>query len=341
MVCNGKYNIPVSKITDDVNQMLSISTAKENYCPMKEHEIGRIVKRVFPTVRKAKISVSLDKREPVYEGIRVAESSPKLTWEDVKKYSPKATLANNWIRSKATDEYVEWVHVSFFACNGEKLVRSLMIFNNFSFKFFIGSHEIELDGHSTIIPCQYYLDSLSSYLLNIPICNGFSVEVDKKTTDKSGNVVGLTERWSNKQSTSLRHRAVNCAFILSVHEKMCHNCSTIKHNSYYKTLKESSARKENHVSAPQKRETYMSDEELKEKLQQEKRRRINSERRERHKQDIIDNMHTFAEEDSNDFKTMFDKSDENELNPDLLVFWEAQKKAITMKDGRRNRWHPK
>ncbi len=131
------------------------------------------------------------------------------------------------------------------------------------------------------------------------------------------------------------------AYILSVHEKMCPNCSAIKHNSYYKTLTlENPAIKEKTV-APQKRETYMSNEELQGKLKQEKRKRINCERREQYKQDIIDNMYTFSEEDSNDFEKMFGCIEDKELNPDMKQFWEAQKKAIEMKDGRGNRWHPK
>lgn len=39
-------------------------------------------------------------------------------------------------------------------------------------------------------------------------------------------------------------------------------------------------------------------------------------------------MHTFAEDDSNDFKKLFSYIDEKELSPDLKVFWEAQKKIF-------------
>jgi hypothetical protein len=353
VVCiNGENNISVSKMTDDINKMLleaTLEEVKENFCPIKEHEIGRIVKRVFPTLRKSKISVKtmdgVTKRESVYQGIRVAELTPKLSWDDVKVYSPKSFLNTNqskWIQSKASDECVEWINVSCEYSNGERLVRSLVVFSNLSYKFFIGPNEVKLEvGDSTIVPCNHYLDGLFTYLLNIPICYGFAVEVDKKTTDQSGNVVGVTNRWSNGEHTSLCHRAVNCAYILSVHEKMCPNCSAIKHNSYYKTLTlENPAIKEKTV-APQKRETYMSNEELQGKLKQEKRKRVNCERREQYKQDIIDNMYTFSEEDSNDFEKMFGCIEDKELNPDMKQFWEAQKKAIEMKDGRGNRWHPK
>ncbi len=81
VVCiNGENNISVSKMTDDINKMLleaTLEEVKENFCPIKEHEIGRIVKRVFPTLRKSKISVKtmdgVTKRESVYQGICVAE----------------------------------------------------------------------------------------------------------------------------------------------------------------------------------------------------------------------------------------------------------------------------
>lgn len=81
--------------------------------------------------------------------------------------------------------------------------------------------------------------------------------------------------------------------------------------------------------------------ELREKLNQEKKRRINCERREQRKQEIIDNMKTFTEEDSDDFRQMFANIDEEKLKPDLKMFWDAQKKAMEMKDLRGNRWHPK
>ena len=70
------YKIPVSKITDDVNQMpLPTKSRASNVCYLRKHGIGRIVRPVFPTVKEANIPVtSVDrarKRESVYSYILV------------------------------------------------------------------------------------------------------------------------------------------------------------------------------------------------------------------------------------------------------------------------------
>lgn len=204
MVCHGDGKfISVSNLTADVNHMLSTKlSSKENHYPLKDHELGRIVKLIFPKVRKVKKSLSLQymeqKRETVYDGLCVAKSTTTFVWDDVKKYSPTSVAANKWTQSKVTDELVEWIKVLDATCNGERLVKSLVIFKNLSFKFFIGSHEVKpIDDPSTVIPSSSYLDGLFMYLSNIPICSGFPVELDKKTTDRAGNVVGVMERWSN------------------------------------------------------------------------------------------------------------------------------------------------
>ena len=63
---------------------------------------------------------------------------------------------------------------------------------------------------------------------------------------------------------------------------------------------------EGNKSAPKKRESYMSEEELKQKLHQEQTRRKNVERRLNYLKDKIANeMETFKEEDHKDFLHIF------------------------------------
>ena len=180
-------------------------------------------------------------------------------------------------------------------------------------------------------------------MINAPLCKGFIVDVDKKTTNRNGTVIGTTEKWSSSsadeaQLPCIRHRAVNCSVLLTSHQQMCGNCFKIKCNSFYKTLQNQPTNKK---SAPQKRETYMTSEEIKEKLQSEKKRRISSERREQRLKETLEMMYTFDDDDSKDFEKMFCNIDEQKLSPDLKLFWQAQKKALETKDSRGYRWHPR
>ena len=93
-------------------------------------------------------------------------------------------------------------------------------------------------------------------------------------------------------------------------------------------------------SAPQKRETYMTSEEIKDKLQLQKKRRISSERREQRLKETLETMYTF-DNDCQDLEKMFSNIDVQKLSPDLKLFWQAQKKVLETKDSRGNRWHPK
>ena len=124
---------------------------------------------------------------------------------------------------------------------------------------------------------------------------------------------------------------------------MCNKCSTIKHNSFYKTL---NPEKKTNPTSPSKkkfkRESYMSPEELQTKLQEEKRKRKNAEQREQCLRDkIYSGMQCFDEADNEDFRTMSDIKDENQLNPDMKLFFEVQKENIGKKSSKGYRWHPK
>ena len=85
----------------------------------------------------------------------------------------------------------------------------------------------------------------------------------------------------------------------------------------------------------------MTSEEIKDKLQLEKKKRISSERRVQRLRETLETMYTFDNNDCQDFEKMFSNIDVQKLSPDLKLFWQAQKKALETKDSRGNRWHPK
>ena len=111
---------------------------------------------------------------------------------------------------------------------------------------------------------------------------GFEVNVEKNTHDRYGNIVGSSKHWEfsssdNEITSSVRHVSYSCSMILDPmrHSTMCNSCASIKCNSFYKTLNPKSEK----VFEKQKRESYMTPDEIKHKLQIEKERGINAERR--------------------------------------------------------------
>ena len=94
--------------------------------------------------------------------------------------------------------------------------------------------------------------------------------------------------------------------------------------------------------AAKKRVSYMSEEELREKLSQEQNRRKNAERRLDYlRKKVEEEMKTFQGEDHKDFLNTFHSVEKESLNADMKVFWEAQEKALLQTSSKGYRWHPK
>ena len=52
-------------------------------------------------------------------------------------------------------------------------------------------------------------------------------------------------------------------------------------------------------------------------------------------------MKEFDTEDYQDILTMFETVDREKSNEDMQLFWEAQRKALSQKNLKGHRWHPK
>ena len=92
-----------------------------------------------------------------------------------------------------------------------------------------------------------------------------------------------------------------------------------------------------------KRESYMSDEDLKEKIRREPKRRRNAERRTKYQENRINSeeMKAFEDEDHRDFMYMFKRVEKGSLNDDIKILFESQEKALAQKNQKGNRWQPK
>ena len=171
---------------------------------------------------------------------------------------------------------------------------------------------------------------------------GFSVVAKLTAKDARGNTVGTTEEWcSHDDSTvALYLRSTQCHVLLQEYKRsssqLCESCSKVKRNCSATSVVEG----EN--PAAKKRVSYMSENELWEKLSREQNRRKNAERRLDYlRKKVEKEMKTFQGEDHKDFLHIFHSVGKESLSEDTKVFSEGQEKALLQTSSKGCRWHPK
>lgn len=334
----------------------SESVDKEN-CP-RETEFGRLIIRVFPEVKKIQKTIEergTKKKCWFYSNLTKCESHTVLTWDNLAQmYSPPKPTTSTmcWVQNKCCPDYVQWMIIpSDDDCGGRRLVRELRLHKSLVCELYVMSKKVDTvscgHGVQTFTLTKEFMDNMFQYYAVVPLCQGFEVEVEKNTHDRSGNIVGSSEHWEFSSSnggitSSLRHFSHSCSRILDAmrHSTMCKSCANIKWNSFYKTLNP----KDENINTLKKwkRESYMTPDEIKHKLQIEKEKRINSERREKYtKEKYFLETKDFNNSDHEDFKVMFDSIDENSLNPEMKIFWQVQHDVLQTPNPKGYRWHPK
>ena len=113
------------------------------------------------------------------------------------------------------------------------------------------------------------------FVLSLTVCSGFEVQSDKISRDRDENVVDCSFNWTDSVSidSKLHQRSKFCdgfIFYPSGNNKMCNNCSVLKHNSI-KHLSRSPP-----TPAKQARELYISPEQKDRILQSVKKQLISS-----------------------------------------------------------------
>lgn len=353
--CEEK-TLSLPDVVDNLLNCRRLNVDKEN-CP-RENELGRLIKRVFPVVKKIQKTVQDDgtkKKCWFYNNLVKSCSNTSLTWNNLiaNAYSPPkpATSSMHWIQNKCCSDFIQWMIIpSDGTCAGKRLIRELRLYKNHVYEFYIMSKKVNNisfgHGVETFTLTKEFLDNLFEFCAVVPICKGFEVEVEKNTHNKNGNIAGSSQRWefSNSEGetiTTLRHSSENCSMILNAkgHSTMCKSCANIKLNSFYKTLKPDVVVS---VGEKRKRESYMDAEELKHKLHEEKKRRTNAERREKYVKDkLLSEMKVFQASDHSDFRIMFDNIDESSLDPEMKLFWEVQRDILQTPNSKGYKWHPK
>ena len=334
---------------DDRN-FTSLQGILEDYlknCPEKENfqlqviELGRILREVFPEANRVQRRVNGCRtwQYPLSKKSNLEIDTVK--WEDL----PTFTKEFGWLLSSSSDNFFEWVKVqSQEICEGNRVLKELKIFNDWTFAVHVNSRKVaketvgifELGASKKLV--SYLFDVLSKYRL----CKGFPVPSKRTAKDTTGMTVGTTEEWCSRDGGTvvLHLRSTQCHVLLPEYNRspnqLCEPCTKVKRNCSVTCVMEGSK------PAAKKRESYMSEEELREKLRQEQNRRKNAERRLHYlRRKVEDEMKVFGKEDHEDFSHIFHSVEKASLSEDMRVFWEVQEKVLSQKSPMGYRWHPK
>lgn len=318
---------------------------------LEDFELGRIVREVFPDIKRVQKRV---KGRPTwhYNLVEIpisrdldAGSSPvvcdKIEWLDL----PNKITQFNWQLTSISDEFYKWIKLDTQAlCDGVHVLSEVKIFKSWNFTVHVHNKEINKEdlGIYDLMASWRLISRLFNLLNMSTLCKGYLVPLKKTTKDLRGEITGRTEEWRSRESGTVEfnHHSINCRIIQPSDFKSstriyCDNCAKLKKNSQ-------GFSQEVRKAASRKRESYMTEAELKTKLQEEKNKRRNAERREKYLREKINKeMKTFDLEDHKDFTNMFRMVEAGKLNPEMKLFWEEKEKAMLSKGPKGYRWHPK
>ena len=259
--------------TDSYTATISILKGFQNSCPEKENiqissiELGLIINQVFPSVVRSQKRID-GKRTWHYslEKTSLLENSTLITWENL----ASITLNLGWHLNNNNNEFFEWIKIpSQDLCDGNSVVKKIKIYKDWNFAVRINNRNVtkETLGVQKLKPSLTSINYIFRALDEFVLCKGFPVVSRVTTKNSEGNTSGMTEEWKSavdvSSSPKLFLRSVSCSVICQPGYKrgaseLCDHCSLLKRNSVIFSKECEFVKK--------KRESYMSDEDLKEKI---------------------------------------------------------------------------
>jgi hypothetical protein len=333
----------------EIIKLYGSSADKENIAP--QHEIGRTLKKIFPSANRHKVRVD-GKRTYVYKDIAIRQLTPGkeltlLAFQDLNNFQP----GYGFSLGVCCDSFCEWHCTIPDKWNGQRVVKEVKIYKSFEIEIRVAGCIVDLSslGIHEIQKTREFLSTIFYSTSVAEMCKGFQVRSEKDSLDVKGRVHGKCGEWSKTSEenvSEMRHKAVECKGIISLGSKsaVCKNCWHIKNNCG-KKLMSPEIREDNlkpKSTTSRKRKSFMSKEELMFELRDEKRKRVNVERRESYlREKIKREMLEFVEEDHNDFTKIFQSIPEENIPHDMKLLWQEQAKAVGATSSTSRRWHPK
>ena len=326
--------------TSLLEEFRSTCAEKENF-PLTPVELGLVLKEAFPSAKRVQRRVN-GVRMWHYTISKIEKTSEdSLPWEDLPKFASEL----GWNLSAREPDFFEWTRCHpQYSCNSRRIVYEVIIYRDRAFTVKVDGNKVseETLGISNLGSSKCKTLCLFRVLNELSLCKGFPVFSKIIPKDTKGNTIGRTEEWFNRVDNSVFQtvRSLSCRILLQNDYKrssnvMCDHCSQIKRNCSVTSVC-------GHGTCLKKRESYMSSDELLDKLRNEQARRRKAERRNKYLMEKIESeMKEFDTEDHQDILTMFERVDREKLNEDMQLFWEAQRKALSRKNSKGHRWHPK
>ncbi|CAB4033094.1 Hypothetical predicted protein [Paramuricea clavata] len=199
------------------------------------------------------------------------------------------------------------------------------------------------DGTPDKITCLNDLIHILSFTENLHICHGIKYMdynvLPPVTKNISGSVVGQYD-----PLTGCR-RSVSCPVLIThgIYAKSCNHCSNLrKHISAQLSRLNKSEKQTDFTNSGSKvNKRFLTIDQIIEREQDQKRRRVNAEQRGKYWQlKALEekNMRRLAEQDNQDLLVMFETINKEQPfvdNPEMAMFWELQKDVISKSTNRR------
>lgn len=212
------------------------------------------------------------------------------------------------------------------------MLQEIAIFRDWSFELKVMGKPVSKEITNSLEKAESkksFLDTLFRNASDLYICKGFLVVGN--TVLK--NTAALNEIWCHENRvTESRIRSPECNLICPPASNctICETCNRVRNNTKRIVKDKILANEDTCNGKSIKPESLMLREELIEKIHNEKRKRLNLQKRERYRK-IQEEMQEFEELDHADFLTMFRSVGQEQLSEEMLVFWQAQADTLQRK----------
>ena len=290
----------------------------------------------------------------------------------VDHFKNKSTMPD-WFLIKITDECIKFMYFDNQCINGVQVTRCVMVHKDLTWQVKVYNSTLNPGVFTSTLshdpPGKLVLKSDLITLLNAvgmkselcPGCNSPEFDrIPKPCLDKNGNLKGTIETMSNSSSETWQtRRSSTCQYLIcgkSYKTVRCQSCSQLNRslcNFLYKskTVVENPDKENQQPSSSNVCWKFLSDEDKLKRYTDQRRRRINAERREKYAKRKIEEekkMLKLNKVDTDDVRIMFNQLDDEmkELECDDssitvdndLFYWSMQREVL---QSGKTVWHPR
>lgn len=245
--------------------------------------------------------------------------------------------------------------------NGKQVFRVIKIFKDLTWEALYAGNAVKSRDFKVLPNVISNLQELSTIIKSIESCK-VCIGVPNKaydilpntSNDVQENVVKVDQ--DGNENLISRRRSAECTYLLGivVFSSICESCKKLRKNLSVQLVRLNHQRQQPRIidSSSRINHRFLTNEERLMKENDQKRRRINAEKRAKYwKFKAVEEkrMKQMDKSDDDDLRIMFDEADKNmqndepmfKDNPKMSMFWEMQREAIAKEDKQTAiRWHP-